>query len=141
MPQSIKPTPRKPPARTEEREQARVIKWSHQRDVRALMPSLAFLHHSPNGGKRDGFTGAQMKALGVKPGFPDLILPARSGQHPGIVIEMKAETGRVSPDQATWLDHFAGQEWATAVARSAQEARTILCDYLGINPATAPLLD
>lgn len=105
------------------------------------MPALAFLHHSPNGGKRDGFTGAQMKALGVKPGFPDLILPARSGQHPGLAIEMKSATGRVSDEQAAWLDHFTGQQWATAVARSAEEARNILCDYLGIDPLKAPALD
>ncbi len=105
------------------------------------MPALAFLHHSPNGGKRDGFTGAQMKALGVKAGFPDLMLPVRSGKCPGLVIEMKAENGRVSPEQATWLDHFTAQAWATAVARSAEQARTILCNYLGVAPDTAPALD
>lgn len=136
-----KKTTPKPKGRTEEAEQARLVRWSHKRLARELMPALAFLHHSPNGGKRDGFTGAQMKALGVKPGFPDLILPARSGQHPGLAIEMKSSTGRVSDEQAAWLDYLTGQQWATAVARSADEARTILCDYLGIDPLKAPALD
>lgn len=127
--------------RTEEAEQARVIKWSHRKLVRDLMPDLRWLHHSPNGGKRDAFTGAQMKALGVKPGFPDLLLPVRSGNHPGLVIEMKSATGKVTPEQADWLDHLTSQQWATAVARSAEEARTVLCDYLGFDPIKAPPLD
>lgn len=133
-------TPRKAPDRLEEREQARVVKWSHTTAARTLMPSLRWLHHSPNGGKRDAITGGQMKALGTKPGFPDLILPVRSGQHPGLVIEMKSESGRVTPDQAAWLDHYTEQSWATAVARSAEEARIILCEYLGQDPLKAPPL-
>ncbi len=135
------PTARKPTARVEEAEQARVIKWSHRKPVRDLMPMLAFLHHSPNGGKRDGFTGAQMKALGTKPGFPDLILPVRSGKYPGLVIEMKSATGKLTDEQSTWLDHLANEGWATAVARSADAARDILCEYLGQNPDAAPALD
>ena len=127
--------------RTEEIEQAKVIKWSHRAAVRALMPSLRFLHHSPNGGKRDAFTGAQMKALGVKAGFPDLILPVRAGQCPGLVIEMKSEDGRTSDSQDEWLAHFDSQGWGTKIARSADEARTILCLYLGFDPSACPSLD
>lgn len=131
--------PRSAPRKTirgEEIEQARVIKWSHKVEVRSLMPALRWLHHSPNGGKRDALAGAQMKALGVKPGFPDLILPVGSGLAPGLVIEMKSDTGSTSTTQKEWLAHFEAQRWTVAVARSAQEARTILCSYLCINPAS-----
>lgn len=127
--------------RSEEIEQARVIKWSHRVAVRELMPELRWLHHSPNGGKRDALAGAQMKALGVKKGWPDLILPVRAMQNPGLVIEMKSETGSTSPEQKEWLEHFKTQGWEIRVARSAQEARTMLCQYLGINPDHAPQLD
>lgn len=127
--------------RGEEIEQARVIKWSHKVAVRDLMPALRWLHHSPNGGKRDALAGAQMKALGVKPGFPDLILPVGSGLFPGLVIEMKSATGSTSDTQKEWLTHFEAQRWAVRVARSAQEARTILCSYLGIDHDLAPALD
>lgn len=127
--------------RGEEIEQARVIKWSHKVAVRDLMPALRWLHHSPNGGKRDALAGAQMKALGVKPGFPDLILPVGSGLFPGLVIEMKSATGSTSDTQKQWLAHFEAQRWAVRVARSAQEARTILCEYLGINPAAVADLE
>lgn len=127
--------------RTEEREQARLIKWSHLTTVRALMPELRWLHHSPNGGKRDAFTGAQMKALGVKAGFPDLILPVTRLASPGLVIEMKSATGTTSDHQDAWLAHFEAQKWTCAIARSAQEARTLICLYLGIPPDSAPALD
>jgi len=138
------PRPRTVPRTTnrgEEIEQARVIKWSHKVAVRTLMPDLKWLHHSPNGGKRDAFTGSQMKALGVKPGFPDLILPVRSGKHPGLVIEMKSATGQTSASQKEWLYHLDEQGWSVKVARSAQEARSILCRYLGWSPDVAPSMD
>ena len=127
--------------RSEEFEQARVIKWSHKVAVRALMPDLRWLHHSPNGGKRDAFTGAQMRALGVKKGFPDLILPTRSGSRPGLVIEMKSAVGKTSPAQKEWLAHLEQQGWAVEVIRSAQDARNALCLYLGLSPDCAPALD
>lgn len=108
--------------------------------VRAVLPDLRWLHHSPNGGKRDAFTGAQMRALGVKKGFPDLILPVRSGDCAGLIIEMKSAIGRLSPEQKEWQAHFAAQGWTFAVARSAQEARTELCLYLGIKTDCVPPL-
>lgn len=131
--------------RSEEIEQAKVIRWSHLAAVRNLMPALRFLHHSPNGGKRDAFTGAQMKALGVKPGFPDLILPSTKFDHIGIascglVIEMKSATGSLSTEQKDWKEHFIDQCWDFRLARTAQEARLHLCLYLSITPDSAPPL-
>lgn len=127
--------------RTEEIEQARVIKWSHKAEVRALMTQLKWLHHSPNGGRRDAFTGAQLKALGVKPGFPDLILPVKTSISTGLVIEMKSAKGKLSAEQSEWLDHFIENDWQIAVLRSAEHARIALCNYLGIDPEDAPPLD
>lgn len=133
--------------RSEEIEQARFIKWTHKVAVRELMPALRFIHHSPNGGKRSAFTGAQMKALGVKPGFPDLILPVAKRLsdtaviYPGLVIEMKSAIGTLSPEQKDWKAHFVAEGWLFRLARTAQEARTQVCLYLGIPPNSAPPLD
>jgi hypothetical protein len=132
------PTRSAPPRKTnrgEEIEQARVIKWSHKVAVREVMPDLRWLHHSPNGGKRDALAGAQMKALGVKPGWPDLILPVSNQAFtPGLVIEMKSATGSTSKEQKEWLAHFEAQGWQIRIARTAQEARLHLCQYLGLPP-------
>ena len=127
--------------RNEEIEQAKVVKWSHKVAVREVMPQLRWLHHSPNGGKRSAVVGAQMKALGTKAGFLDLILPVRSGNYPGLVIEMKSDVGTLTREQKEWRDHFEAQGWAFRLSRSAQDARTQLCLYLGIPPDNAPALE
>ncbi|RQS39752.1 VRR-NUC domain-containing protein [Burkholderia sp. Bp8990] len=127
--------------RLEEVEQAKLIKWSHKRQVRELMPALRWLHHSPNGLKRSAFTGAQAKALGVKTGFPDLVLPERSRAYVGLVIEMKYGKGKASDDQEEWLEHFANQDWRVHTCYSAEEARAVLCEYFGVDASEAPALD
>ena len=81
-----------------------------------------------------------MKALGVKKGFPDLVLPVRAGDAPGLVLEMKSATGKLSPEQIEWKAHFLAQGWRFELARSAQEARTVLCQYLGMSSDCAPAL-
>ena len=127
--------------RGEEIEQARLIKWSHKKAVREMMPDLEWLYHTPNGGKRDSFAASQMKALGVKRGVPDLILPVRvTGGHAGLVIEMKSEDGRVTAEQEHWLEHYSRDGWVTSVCRSAEEARVVICHYLGWDVAEVPEL-
>ena len=126
--------------RVEEIEQARVVKWSHRKAVRDLMPALRWMYHTPNGGARSPIAGAQMTALGVKRGVPDLILPVASRNSPGLVIEMKSDTGRLSPEQTEWIEHYKEQGWTTHVCRSAEEAREALCNYLSILPGTCPAL-
>ena len=105
------------------------------------MPELKWLSHVPNGGKRSAFTGGQLKAIGVNPGFPDLILPVRIGSHPGLVIEMKSATGKASEAQSNWLEHFAAEGWYCVICRDAHEARFAICDYFGISSDAVPGFD
>lgn len=124
--------------RSEEREQARFVKWTHKREVRAVMPELRWMHHSPNGGRRDGFTGAQMTALGVKRGWPDLVMPMPGG---GLAIEMKSEVGRLSDEQSEWLARFEACGWTCAVCRSANEARSVVLSFFGVADDALPEVD
>jgi hypothetical protein len=105
-----------------------------------MMPELRWLFHVPNGGKRTALVGAQMKAMGVKPGVPDLLLPVWREGSAGLALEMKTAIGRLSTEQNDWKHHFESEGWQFRVARSAQEARTILCAYLGMAESTAPPL-
>lgn len=127
--------------RNEEIEQARLVKWSHKVAVRNVIPDLQWLHHSPNGGKRDAFTGAQMKALGTKAGFPDLVLPVKAANHlyVGLAIEMKADKGKTSDEQKGWLDLLHEQCWYVQVCYSAAEAHRLICEYFNVDPASIPL--
>ena len=116
--------------RSEEREQARFVRWCSIPPVRDVAPALVWLFHVPNGGKRDAFVGAQMVALGVKRGVPDLLLPVARNRCHGLAIEFKSATGTTTEDQDRWLGHLQEECWWCDIARSAEEAREIVSHYL-----------
>lgn len=118
--------------RGEEREQAHFIKWTHRPDVRALAPALRWMFHCPNGGKRDAITGGQMRALGVKPGVPDLLMPVLSGPDAGLALEFKSATGTTTSAQDEWIDHLKANGWLVLVVRSAEQARAAVMHYLDV---------
>jgi hypothetical protein len=76
-----------------------------------------------------------MVALGVKRGWPDLVLPLPGG---GIAIEMKSEDGRTTDEQDGWLDWLGSCGWTVAVCRSADEARSVLLTALGVSEDSVP---
>ena len=73
------------------------------------MPELEYMHHIPNGGKRDKRTAVALKRQGVKAGVPDICLPvARNGYHTALCmyymqgytyeqIEKELNTGKDTP--------------------------------------------
>lgn len=88
------------------------------------------LHHSPNGGKRNMIEAARFKAMGVRAGFPDLILCiARQGYH-GLFIELKTEKGKQSKHQRFWQISLEEQGYRYEIVRSIEEFQTIINDYL-----------
>lgn len=98
---------------------ASILDW-----LRRVLPH-AEVHHSPNGGWRREATAKKFKRLGVRAGFPDLIvLP---GQGLTIFLEVKAAKGRVSPAQRHFglsITALGGYVWA--VVRSIDDARLVL---------------
>lgn len=89
------------------------------------------LYHITNEGLRSVTTGARLKAEGLRPGVPDLCLAvARGGAH-GLYIEMKrTKGGRLSAEQATWLEKLAREGYATAVCNGWEQARDVIERYL-----------
>jgi hypothetical protein len=88
------------------------------------------LHHSPNGGKRNAIEAAKFKAMGVRAGFPDLILCiARHGYH-GLFIELKTTKGRQSENQKYYEYLLEEQGYRYEVVRSIGDFQTIINDYL-----------
>ena len=57
----------------------------------------------PNGGSRNRIEAARMKAEGTVAGVSDLILLVPRGHFGALCIELKTETGRLSPAQKEWL--------------------------------------
>jgi len=103
-------------------------------------PELSLLFAVPNGGKRISHkdkngryyspAGQWLVAEGLRKGVPDVWLPIMRNGHPGVVIEMKSEKGRLRPEQIEWLHKLREQGWITEVCRSWVDAINILMEYL-----------
>lgn len=129
---------------SEHEHQAALIKWA---DLTALPPAddiepLArvghYLYAIPNGGLRKKATAGKLKAEGVREGAPDLALDlARRGCH-GLRIEMKnvdrlgRRAGRISDEQLAWITRMERAGYLCAVCWGWDQARAVICDYLGI---------
>jgi hypothetical protein len=87
-----------------------------------------------NGGKRDKRTAASLKAQGLKPGVPDILIfsPPPSGIGCGMAIELKRPRhggkakGRLSAHQRIWLEELRALGWRAEVAYGYDHALEIL---------------
>lgn len=111
---------------TEDQHQLALMTWAR----RSSLPDLDLLFHVPNGGQRSKTTAARLKCLGVKAGVADLFLPApRAGKH-GLWVELKAERGRLSPEQREWLEKMEANGYAAHVCFGWEAARDVIVEYL-----------
>lgn len=81
----------------------------------------------PNGGHRSKLTAANLQAEGVKPGVPDLFIPARL-----LWVEMKrARGGRLSPAQKKMIAHLEDIGHRVIVGHGAADALRQVEQILG----------
>ncbi len=114
---------------TEHQEQVSLICWAKARGT--TKPELLLLFAIPNGGKRHITTALKLKAEGVKPAIPDLMLPiARRGFH-GLFIEMKSKIGYANPEQKSMHEQLRAQGYAVEVCRGWEKAKIAIEEYLG----------
>lgn len=116
--------------RLEHDEQCALFRWI---DANApAMPDLAKAFAIPNGGLRTLRTASMLKAEGVKPGIPDvMLLVPRDGYH-GLMIEMKRPTGTLSPSQIDWQFAFSKDGYRVKLATTWEMARDHILEYLGL---------
>lgn len=90
----------------------------------------AVSYATPNAGKRTPRQGAYLKAEGLKPGVPDLCIPvARKGFH-GLYIELKTNTGRLTKEQAAFIDGLTEQGYMAVVCVGFESAKETIENYL-----------
>lgn len=95
-------------------EQITVVQWCDLKRIPVV--------HIPNEGKRSPQTAALLKSMGLRKGFPDLlVLRARGGYH-GLAVEMKYGKNKTSADQEEWLSILRAEGYACRVCFSADEA-------------------
>ena len=77
---------------------------------------------------------SKMKASGLRPGVPDmvLIIPGKGA----VWIELKSDVGVVSPDQKRWALAIGAQRWR--LCRSVQDVYNALVSW-GIEPRASPI--
>lgn len=94
------------------------------------MPELEYMHHVPNGGKRDAATAVALKRQGVKAGVPDIVLPAARAEYHGLYIELKAGKNTTTDKQKQWLKYLEAAGYYTAVCYGWQTAAELIERYL-----------
>lgn len=116
--------------RSEDTEQIAVIQWAQYNAGRH--PELKWLHHCPNGGSRNQLEAIKLKQMGVKAGVSDLCLPYPKGFYCGLYIEMKYGDNRQTDNQKEFLKDMAEVGHFVATCYSAEEAVSIITEYLGL---------
>jgi hypothetical protein len=114
--------------RTEHAEQVelmRLVKMSEGK-----YPALKLMFACPNGSLRHHAVAAKLKAEGVKPGVPDLMLPVPIGGYTGLAIEMKSMTGYASREQKDWIEALRSNGWRAEVCRGREAAWKVVLEYV-----------
>lgn len=107
---------------TESEEQATVVDWCDLHGIPVV--------HIPNEGRRSAYTGANLKRMGMRPGFPDLFIPiARMGYH-GLFVEMKVGKNKPTRAQIEWLRRLDAEGYAVCVRYGADAAIKSIENYI-----------
>ena len=113
---------------SEDSAQIAIFIWASQNLKK--YPELKWLFAVPNGGYRNKATAGKLKAMGLKPGVPDIALMIKRGPYSGLWIELKVKKNKPSPEQIEWINHLQSQGFGAMVCVGFQEARDTLIKYL-----------
>ena len=90
------------------------------------------IHHIPNGGNRNAREGHKFKMMGVVAGIPDICVPIPTPTCPGLYIEFKTDTGRLSEKQERIIWLLEKQGYTVLLCRTPMEAKKGVEDYLDL---------
>ena len=82
--------------------------------------------------------GAVLKAMGLKTGVPDVVLPVASHNFHGLYLEMKYGNNKPTKAQEEYMAALRQQGYKTVVCYGAEEAKTEIMEYLQ-DPERMPL--
>lgn len=124
---------------TEDEEQMALFTWAHHMAVTGKHPELFRLFHVPNGGSRGPAEAGRFKAMGVRPGVPDVFLDVPRGDFHGLRIEMKRRRGgELSEAQADWIDYYNQIGYRAVVCYGWDEARRAIEEYMSTEKGGTP---
>jgi hypothetical protein len=88
--------------------------------------------HIANQRKTSALYGSLLKRMGVKKGVPDLLFPKPQKSFHGLWIEVKTEKGRLSIEQARFIDEASHDGYFACVCFGAQDVVDTVCGYFGL---------
>lgn len=106
---------------SEAAEQIAVVQWCDLMHIPVI--------HIPNEGKRSPACANMLKSMGLRKGFPDLLVLRSRGRYHGLAIEMKYDKGTLSPDQREWLTILKSEGYACVACWGADDAIRIIERY------------
>lgn len=120
---------------SEDSEQIALFGWSAE-NVETY-PDLKFMFAIPNG----MFTpykhiAGKMRAMGMRRGVPDILLPTKRGKWSGLYIELKRKltatqkAGKTSDDQDAYIAYLQSQGYGVIVCYGFEQARDTILQYL-----------
>lgn len=112
--------------RSETTEQIRLFNWANNN--LAALPCLTLMYHVPNEGKRSN--GAILKAMGMKNGVPDVVLPVARKNFHGLYLEMKYGKNRETKEQKEFMELLRQQGYKTSVCYGFENAKEAILAYL-----------
>lgn len=95
-----------------------------------ILRELYLLVHIPNEGRRTKAEAGIAKAMGLKKGVWDYVLPVVRGRVPGLWIEMKKPGASLTPEQRWWGVQMAREGFSTYVAYQWPQAREAILAHL-----------
>lgn len=116
---------------TEDESQILILKWAKLQRWKSRFIA-DYIHHSPNGGKRNVIEARRFKLMGTKAGFPDLFLPIAIEPFNGLFIELKTSKGTVSATQRDYHPLLIEEGYRVEVCYSADGAINLIKNYLGL---------
>ena len=120
--------------KSETTEQIELFNWAKR--IESILPELELMYHVPNEGKRNN--GNILKAMGMKSGVPDVVLPVPSKEYHGLYLEMKFNKNKPTQEQEKFMALLRRNGYKTAVCYSYEEAKETILDYLS-KPGQMPL--
>ena len=114
---------------TDYQHQRTILQWAIYCSNRIKYPGLELLYHIPNEVKCTAAQGKSRKDIGVKSGVPDLCLPVARGGYHGLYIELKAEKGKATENQKTWIQQLTEQGYLAKVCYGFDEAIRCIISY------------
>lgn len=94
----------------EAQEQIALMQWASYQRLDTFNPRFPkemisdYLVHIPNEGKRSLIGNVKQKKMGLKKGFPDLMLLIPIYPYCGLFIEMKAKGKKANKEQLAWKE-------------------------------------